>query len=339
MNRKSVAFLAAMCLLFAVPMAALAAPKPKVTICHIPPGNPGNAHTITVGGKAADSHIANHGDTLGPCGEETNQPPEADAGDDVCVLFGDEVVLDGSESTDPEGEPLTYKWVVIKGPEGSNATLGSSTDVTTSFNPNRLGDYVIELEVDDGEDADKDKVRVGVTMEVALDSDVYVVAAGESLPATVTLAESAPAGGAEVHITLTPAAVDDDEEPAAAYVALTEDGEPIDSISIAQGDDSADFFIIAESPGTVTLTAVIGSDFCNGEDAAEVLIADSLLEAIKVHIDEDLERLAADLERLLNFGLSQDPEFESSSLWTALGKAMVSLGILIDEIFDVLASR
>ncbi|HNB50581.1 MAG TPA: DUF5666 domain-containing protein [Anaerolineales bacterium] len=38
----------------------------KVTICHIPPGNPGNAHTITVGASAVDAHLA-HGDHLGPC--------------------------------------------------------------------------------------------------------------------------------------------------------------------------------------------------------------------------------------------------------------------------------
>jgi hypothetical protein len=37
-----------------------------VTLCHIPPGNPSNAHTITVGAAAADAHLA-HGDYLGPC--------------------------------------------------------------------------------------------------------------------------------------------------------------------------------------------------------------------------------------------------------------------------------
>lgn len=39
----------------------------KVTICHIPPGNPGNAHTIVVGVAAVPAHLA-HGDTLGECG-------------------------------------------------------------------------------------------------------------------------------------------------------------------------------------------------------------------------------------------------------------------------------
>ncbi len=37
-----------------------------VTICHIPPGNPGNAHTICIGESAVPAHLA-HGDTLGPC--------------------------------------------------------------------------------------------------------------------------------------------------------------------------------------------------------------------------------------------------------------------------------
>ncbi|HSG98575.1 MAG TPA: hypothetical protein VLB27_00905, partial [candidate division Zixibacteria bacterium] len=36
----------------------------KVAICHIPPGNPDNAHTIVVSVRAKDAHLA-HGDTLG----------------------------------------------------------------------------------------------------------------------------------------------------------------------------------------------------------------------------------------------------------------------------------
>jgi hypothetical protein len=43
----------------------------KVTICHIPPGNPDNAHTITVSENAVPAHLA-HGDTLGECYESTN---------------------------------------------------------------------------------------------------------------------------------------------------------------------------------------------------------------------------------------------------------------------------
>jgi len=38
----------------------------KVTICHIPPGNPENAHTNSIGAPALRAHLA-HGDTLGAC--------------------------------------------------------------------------------------------------------------------------------------------------------------------------------------------------------------------------------------------------------------------------------
>lgn len=40
----------------------------KCTICHVPPGNPGNAHTLNIGCSAVDAHLRNHpGDCLGPC--------------------------------------------------------------------------------------------------------------------------------------------------------------------------------------------------------------------------------------------------------------------------------
>ncbi len=38
----------------------------KVTICHVPPGNPANAHTISVGESAVSAHLA-HGDYTGAC--------------------------------------------------------------------------------------------------------------------------------------------------------------------------------------------------------------------------------------------------------------------------------
>ena len=41
-------------------------PNGKVTICHVPPGNPDNAHTISVSPHAANAHLG-HGDHCGPC--------------------------------------------------------------------------------------------------------------------------------------------------------------------------------------------------------------------------------------------------------------------------------
>jgi len=53
--------------------------KTKVTICHIPPGNPGNAHTITVGESAVIEHLSQHGDTIGPCPDDSQE----DQSDDI----------------------------------------------------------------------------------------------------------------------------------------------------------------------------------------------------------------------------------------------------------------
>ena len=39
----------------------------KVDICHIPPGNPENAHTINVSKIAAQVHVLLHGDSYGSC--------------------------------------------------------------------------------------------------------------------------------------------------------------------------------------------------------------------------------------------------------------------------------
>ena len=44
----------------------LAHANKRVTVCHVPPGNQANAHTIWVGEAAVGAHLA-HGDQLGPC--------------------------------------------------------------------------------------------------------------------------------------------------------------------------------------------------------------------------------------------------------------------------------
>jgi len=58
-----------------------------------------------------------------------------------------EVSLDGSDSTDPAGLQLTYKWEISSAPKGSEAKIEKSTDVTASFNPKVAGTYEIKLTV------------------------------------------------------------------------------------------------------------------------------------------------------------------------------------------------
>lgn len=61
----------------------------KITICHVPPGNPANAHTLIVGAPAWKGHSRHPGDHLGACegqGEpDAGVPPEEtpDAGSET----------------------------------------------------------------------------------------------------------------------------------------------------------------------------------------------------------------------------------------------------------------
>ena len=79
-----------------------------------------------------------------------NQPPVADAGTNQTVIVNETVQLDGSSSSDPDSDPLTYSWSFYSKPAGSGATLSSTTDVSPTFEPDVAGDYVVQLVVNDG---------------------------------------------------------------------------------------------------------------------------------------------------------------------------------------------
>ena len=52
----------------------------KVLVCHIPPGNPANEHTICVGAAAVDPHVRLHHDHLGVCASEVPGDEGSDTG-------------------------------------------------------------------------------------------------------------------------------------------------------------------------------------------------------------------------------------------------------------------
>lgn len=58
--------LAILTVLFALTASAAWAGNAKVQVCHIPPGNPSNFHTITISENALQAHLA-HGDIVGTC--------------------------------------------------------------------------------------------------------------------------------------------------------------------------------------------------------------------------------------------------------------------------------
>ena len=79
-----------------------------------------------------------------------NTPPVANAGPNQIVNDNTLVHLDGSGSTDVDGNTLTYSWSLITVPSGSTAVLNSTTAVKPTFTADRSGTFVAQLVVNDG---------------------------------------------------------------------------------------------------------------------------------------------------------------------------------------------
>ncbi len=90
-----------------------------------------------------------------------NGVPVANAGSDQSVTVGDPVILDGSGSTDPDGDRLQYAWTLVTRPGGSAAALNSTTSASPRFVADVAGTYEVSLTVSDGtETSSPDSVRV-----------------------------------------------------------------------------------------------------------------------------------------------------------------------------------
>ena len=79
-----------------------------------------------------------------------NAAPIANAGPDQNVVAPVLVTLDGSGSTDANGDTLTYAWTFINVPKDSVASLAGATTATPSFLADLPGTYVVRLVVNDG---------------------------------------------------------------------------------------------------------------------------------------------------------------------------------------------
>ena len=78
-----------------------------------------------------------------------NIRPIADAGRSQLITLGQTVTLDGSQSTDINGELLAYKWSVLSKPAESSSVLENVSGPITSFTPDAGHLYVIQLAVTD----------------------------------------------------------------------------------------------------------------------------------------------------------------------------------------------
>ena len=98
-----------------------------------------------------------------------NLPPISEAGESRTAPGGQEVTLNGSGSTDPEGEPLSFAWRQIG---GESVSLANEDTATPTFPaPIRVQSLRFELTVSDGETDTRDTTAVAVSHEPILVDD------------------------------------------------------------------------------------------------------------------------------------------------------------------------
>ncbi len=139
------------------------------------PASTGQAQTLefqlTVDdGSSGSSGVPIDARIAGPTGTDSdqvvvtilaNRPPVADAGTDQGPIdAGQTVTLDGTGSTDPDGDTLTYSWVQTSGP---SVTLSDANAAMPTFTAPAANDTVtFELTVSDGAATSTDSIDVEV---------------------------------------------------------------------------------------------------------------------------------------------------------------------------------
>jgi hypothetical protein len=88
--------------------------------------------------------------TFSTSARRLNNAPVAHAGDDVTAVNGTEVFLNGLASSDPDGDPITYRWSLVARPAGSTASLSGADTPRPFFTPDVGGNYVLSLVTHDG---------------------------------------------------------------------------------------------------------------------------------------------------------------------------------------------
>ncbi len=89
-----------------------------------------------------------------------NSPPVAKAGPNQTVSVGSTVKLDGSGSSDIDGDPLTYGWTLTTKPSGSAAILAGANTVSPTFVVDKPGMYTAQLTVSDGASSSSTTVTI-----------------------------------------------------------------------------------------------------------------------------------------------------------------------------------
>ena len=121
----------------------------------------------------SDGQVESEADEVVVTVFQPNRAPVADAGPDQEVEVGAVVQLDGSDSSDPDGDNLKYTWTQAG---GGSLTLSNSDTATPIFTPVESGNYIFSLVVNDGQvDSEPDEVVITVIQLEETTGDAEII--------------------------------------------------------------------------------------------------------------------------------------------------------------------
>ena len=184
-----------------------------------------------------------------------NQPPVANAGDDVSAYLGELVTLNGAASFDPNGDVIVeYRWVIELAPAGSSAVLTGSDTLAPTLLPDVVGDYVVSLTVSDG-------------LSTSIADEVFVRVI-ENLPPLAVISATPLSGFAPLTVQFDASNSSDPENSLLSY-----------SWDFGTGGDSSELTaptFTFTSPGTYSVVLTVRDDFGNAGDAVvEIVVSAS----------------------------------------------------------------
>ena len=79
------------------------------------------------------------------------------------LKVNEELTLSAAQSTDADGDTLSFSWQVIQKPDNANVKLEQATTQLAKFSASSLGEYHVELTVSDGKLQGKKQLKLQVT--------------------------------------------------------------------------------------------------------------------------------------------------------------------------------
>lgn len=236
-----------------------------------------------------------------------NQLPIARAGDDLTIEGGELVVVDGSMSSDPEGQALSYSWRQVSGQYV--LALGDTTSQQLSITlPDEGGTYVLGLTVNDGQD---DSLEDLIQLLVTSRNNLPIADAGDDLSV---------AGGTSVSLDGSASSDADGDE-----LSFTWQQVEGPSVSLTNSSTAAPSFSAPEAGATLRFQLLV-NDGVSTSLPDEVSITVSPLNHAPLANAGDNQTVDGGELVILDASASSDVDGDALSFaWTVLNNANITL--------------